>query len=548
MTGEKPYTWTKARPQEVIGRKALLDEVETGLLGDESFALLGGRGMGKTVFLTELVRRLEVRQNVQIELIDELPGERTKSACVAMLADTLGVGEQRSGTVKAVLRAWQTAHPGKKLILLYDDVDDYATERGKRSELGRDFFSALESARQHLDIGVLAAGSLGMFFLGSETMGSSFLSRATTHVLAPFGREELLAWTTPFAAVGGLDDEVVDGLLCFCGGNPAITAFCLEGLWASSPPALEVVVDRIKCFRGRHVSFISAFQRGLGEGTGLSGVWGLFDHIRQHEGPYTKKELEDVLRDAGGEGDLKLEQAFQVLCGAGACRIHSPHEPQYPVDIEVVSSILAMRSGEERGAVAVSLSELLRGDIVWALAQLHRWGRDFFRPVDERAVDASNVTVKKKVKGASVVVPESVFSALLGITLLARGWEWIEREPLQGAGFADLKLRHRNFGGHALIEVKIWPRNDFTAIHDQVCSYDADDAVAWATVMVFAGKVNNWPACYKEKCLAGATSVEELPIPPSDFVVGFAAKGGARPGLVVEHFLVALPEPRKRGR
>ena len=160
MTGEKPYTWTKARPQEVIGRKALLDEVETGLLGDESFALLGGRGMGKTVFLTELVRRLEVRQNVQIELIDELPGERTKSACVAMLADTLGVGEQRSGTVKAVLRAWQTAHPGKKLILLYDDVDDYATERGKRSELGRDFFSALESARQHLDIGVLADGAL----------------------------------------------------------------------------------------------------------------------------------------------------------------------------------------------------------------------------------------------------------------------------------------------------------------------------------------------------------------------------------------------------
>ncbi len=81
------------------------------------------------------------------------------------------------------------------------------------------------------DLGVLAAGSLGIFVV-RDVLGSSFLSRALHVRLRPFDRSTASGLTVQFEAEGrSLTEEVLDVLQLATGGIPALLTFGLQTLW-----------------------------------------------------------------------------------------------------------------------------------------------------------------------------------------------------------------------------------------------------------------------------------------------------------------------------
>lgn len=113
---------------------------------------------------------------------------------------------------------------------------------------------------------------------------------------------------------------------------------------------------------------------------------------------------------------------------------------------------------------------------------------------------------------------------------------------MSGAGYADIKGPHRRFGeAKALVEVKIWPRNDYGDIHDQVIAYFADGVQAFATVMITDIKDPDWRDQFAKACLDGKVDTYEwhLLAPPLEGY--YEARKGEH---TVHHFLLRLPTRR----
>jgi len=88
----------------------------------------------------------------------------------------------------------------------------------------------------------------------------------------------------------------------------------------------------------------------------------------------------------------------------------------------------------------------------------------------------------------------------------------VEREVVTN-GKTDVKGRHGTLPREvAVVEVKIWPRNDYDAVHDQVASYWSAEVAAAAVVMLSDAKIDAWPDDYRAKCLsASGLMVEARP-------------------------------------
>ncbi len=521
-----PYDWQSHHPRVEIPRPRLA-RVAGILAAGGSSVVLGGRGMGKSVFLGQLEAVLD--DDTRVIVIPAPPPRLDVDACLGQLADALAV-EPAFSTRKIVDAYLARDGVPERLVLLFDEFDRYA-ETGSRSSAnppGRGFFNDLEATRRDVRaLGVLATGSLGVYVV-RDVLGSSFLSRALHVSLRPFERAEVARLADPFVERGeGLREEVIDALYLATGGIPALTTYGLQQLWSfRRSPVERDVADLFADFLEEHDEYVRDLLRSISDPSLSRAPLRVLEMIRDHPEPLARAELERAAGELEGPLALNLTDVLKLLQAAGLVRFQGSVVKSNPIVAQPIAGIVNLPSSGCSSDPA--LGELLGRDLARLLAELHRSSADFFRPA----------------KGGKRLVPEAVFAAYLALGFELLGWQ-TEREAQNAAGRTDIKLRRNGSGGVAVIEVKIWGRNDYDDAQRQVESYWSAGVEAGAVVQITDAEIDDWPGTYRRQCLR-QTEIEVLP--PSDepisarFAVTSQTTGGQT--ARVEHFLLRLPRRR----
>ncbi len=506
-----PYNWRQHQPAVEISRPNLA-EVAEELLRGGSGVLLAGRGMGKSVFLRQLRAVLARREGARTVLFPVPPVPRSVEGWLRALAQRLDSRLDKSPSVplrgdpldphEVIESCLAGDRAPERIILLFDEFDRYA---GPAESLraddhpGRDFFNSLEAMRRDFpQVGILAAGGIGIFVF-RDALGSSFLARADKVRLAPFGLEEILRLARPFAEDGReLADDVREALELLTGGNPALATYGLQRLWEIPMPSVRDVATVFTRFEDRQGEFLRDFQLSfapdhLSEAPGK--VWQL---VQDSAGEVTQAQLADACGPNPGVLRLNGADVLDLLESSGLVRVTGSVRAN-PVKVHPVASLLSLPVASMSAPVA-DLATRLAEDLGMLLARLHGSSADFFRPG----------------RGGSGkrLLPEAVFSTYLALGFELLGWQ-AAREAQRGAGRTDLLLRWNGSQELAVVEVKIWGRNDYRDVRRQVESYWASDVEAGAVVMVSDSAPDDWPAVYRDRCLS---AVEPADVVPPDVV------------------------------
>ncbi len=520
-----PYNWQGHQPRVLVPRPQT-QPILRRLLRGGGIWVLAGRGMGKSVFLAQLERAAASLPDVTVARVSTAPPELSYRSCLGRLASELGIPEkglQDSGDLAKRFRERQEVP--HRLIFLFDEFDRYcrAPFDSPGNLAGRDFFNDLEDTRKEHHVGILAAGGIGSFVF-RDVLGSSFLSRARKVLLEPFGSAELELLARPFAERAvGLPQEVLDLLMLSTGGNPALATYGLECLWEEPAPNARKIVEIFENFQLEHRQYLWTIRKSFDDER-LSGaperVW---EMVRQSDGHLPRAELRQACR---GDNLLALDFAdvIDLLQAAGLVRLVGSVKSN-PVSVQPLASILSL---EGRPSLQAGFSERFREDLESILMKLHTLSADFFRP-------GSSGRDKQ-------LVPEATFAGVLALGFLSLGWQ-AEREAQHGAGRTDLKMTHPVVEGKAVIEVKIWGRNDFKDVQRQVESYWSADVVAGAVVMLTDRELAQWPEFYRRDCLdnprleASAIQTRDSPIRAR-----WSCRSQTADGLEarVDHFLLRI--------
>ena len=517
-----PYRWDDRHPSPAIAREELHRRMVPALRDGRSFALVAGRGMGKSVFVAQLQERLADDPSVKTVLFDERPQPLEVAACTAQLAAALDETAAEASPAP-LLKRFLARDGAPRLVLLYDEVDLYVA---RDSTVAVDFFAALENVRQtHAGkLGILVVGGVGVYHLDAR-VASPFLGRATSVQLEPFSLDELRQLAEPFAASGRpLDAATLEALRLLSGGNPLLVVYGLHHLFAEaapSPAALRRVFTR---FREDQHFFVESLYRGIGlEEEDTHGAGRLWRYLHENDPPYPTAELQESV---GNGSPLRLGRAVRLLTASGLIRIHgtASDDPLYASCVPTV-----VRPPGLPESSRAHRAQQFDADLRRLLTRLVRWSLDFY--VDRRGDRAPEL------------VPEKVFSAFLAAGAEEAGWR-VEREAARGPGYSDIQLSHPRFPSFsdAVIEVKVWPRAGYQNAHDQVVSYQVDGSgseQALAVVMLSKPQADDWPSRYRADCLAGAAVTE---LDASDCPSTAILEAKRDDGAAVRHYLVELPK------
>ncbi len=521
-----PYDWQSHHPRVEIPRPSL-GKIATSLAAGGSAVVLGGRGMGKSVFLGQLEAALD--DDTRVIIIPAPPPRLDVDACLAQLADALGV-EPAFNTRKIIDAYLARDGTPERLVLLFDEFDRYAMagNRDSANPPGRGFFNDLEATRRDVkQLGVLATGSLGVFVV-RDVLGSSFLSRALHVSLQPFERAEVARLAEPFIEVGeGLTEEVIDALYLATGGIPALTTYGLQQLWSfQQSPVERDVADVFADFLDEHDEYVRDLLRSIADPSLSQAPLRVLEMIRDHSEPLARAELEEAIGRLEGPLSLNLTDTLKLLQAAGLVRFQGSVVKSNPVVAQPSAGIVNLPSS--RLSSEPALGELLGQDLARLLEKLHRSSADFYRPSE----------------GGKRLVPEAVFAAFLALGFELLGWQ-TEREAQNAAGRTDIKLRRNGSGSVAIIEVKIWGRNDFADAQRQVESYWSAGVEAGAVVQITDSEIDDWPQTYRRRCLT-QMEAEVVPSLDSPIRARFAVTSQATDGQParVEHFLLRLSRRR----
>ena len=224
-----------------------------------------------------------------------------------------------------------------------------------------------------------------------------------------------------------------------------------------------------------------------------------------------------MLREACEEDESPIDvaQAVQLLQAAGLVGVSGSVHAD-PLQIHPIASIINLPA---RRATDADPADRLDADIAIVLAQLHRFGRDFH--------------------GSSALLEEQVFSSLLAVALTSLGWPAIVRETVQAAGYLDLRVQMTKDGHeHAVIEVKIWPRNDYKDIQTQLDAYRVSATHHAVAVTLGERSSIGWADEYERKCLTGGVIVRRST--PPDLVGCWRVETANQQQTT--HFLVQVPK------
>ncbi len=521
-----PYDWQSHNPEIAIPRPDL-GEVADMLAEGGSAVVLGGRGMGKSVFLQQICEILESRGGLRVVVIPVPPPELTVRSCLDQLARALGASEGAFNS-REILDAFFAGHDApKRLVLLFDEFDRYAEKVDRRSTNppGRGFFNDLEATRRDLrGLGVLATGSIGVFVV-RDVLGSSFLARALHVTLSPFRRVEIEHLFRPLIDRGTPPPEaVLDALQLTTGGIPALVTFGLQQLWRlARPPAERDVTDIFTDFVEGYREYVRDLLRAVSDEELTDAPKRVWRRISSGPGALPRAVLEEALGPREGPLRLDLVDALHLLQATGLVRFGSRSlATSDPIVAHPIAGLLNLPASEAPPPIA---REHLRRDLGRLLAKLHRSSADFFRPVDGKRL-----------------VPESVLAAYLALGFELLGWQ-TEREAQNAAGRTDLKLRRNGSGEVVVIEMKIWGRNDYLEAQRQIESYWSAEVVAGAVVQITDSEIHDWVEIYRQRVEKQVTSIAVEPLPGSPIQACLLCKSETLDGLSAEidHFLLRLP-------
>jgi hypothetical protein len=516
-----PYRWQHDQPSHVVPRAELVSQLEGHLRRGVAVKLVGGRGMGKSVLLRQVQARFAGESDTRAVIVPGPPDEATLVACIEDIATRLGLAPLARIAMDALMEA-ATAQGIERIVLLVDEADQYVL-LGASGDLARSWFNRLEALRKGwMDrLSIVVAGGLGLLHLG-HVLGSGLVSRAETCVAEPFGLAELRQLAEPFATHSRpLSDDVLAVLEALSGGNPALATYGLEQLWeevrGEPVTALQTVFGE---FPSRHGDFLRAMNDAVSHSGLVKAPRQILQIVRQRAGGVPQQ----VLREACMIDDPPVDvvQAVQLLRAAGLVGVSGSVHAD-PLQIRPIASIVNLPTQRASGP---QLAERVNDDVARVLGQMHRFGRDFH--------------------GKRALLEEQVFSSLLAVGLSLLGWTAVDREAVQAAGYTDVRVRVTQAGAHGnvVIEIKLWPRNDYDDIQAQLDAYRVSDTVHAIAVMLGERTITDlWAEEYEQQCLAGAT-FERLPPPPD--LVGYWRVNRPSPTTgdtrQTTHFLVQIPK------
>ncbi len=411
-----------------------------------------------------------------------------------------------------------------RLIVLLDELDQYVLQDGS-GVFARAWLNRLETLRRSWTdrFSVLVAGGVGLLHV-SHVLGSGLLSRAEERIMRPFSAADLEELCAPLRDERGAQVEGVtlDVLRTLTGGNPALATYGLAQMWGADRGASDLAEVYARFLEG-HNDFLRAVRDGVSR-RGLVGAPGrVLELLRARSGDVPQSEVRDAC--AGDDPPVDVSQALKVLMAAGLVDVQGLTSAD-PVRASLVSSVLNV--AREARPTGDSVEQLV-ATVGQVLGQIHRFGRDFH---DSRGL-----------------LQEQVFSSMLAVCLAVVGWQKRQklkpaREPLQAAGYPDLVVDVHGGAGHVVIEAKIWPRNDYAKIQEQVDAYRVEETRRCVAVMFGDRDVRGWASDYERVCLTGL-KFRTLPLPPD--VVGHwrVEEGGPiGAGRATDHFLVHVPKRR----
>src|SRR5262245_14644468 len=131
MLRENPYNWTTDDPDPAvtISRQPLIEEAAAVLRAGRGAYVLGGRGMGKSVFVHQLAAHLQALPDTAVILLSAPPTPKTLDAAVLAIATELAMAPAGDGRLDRIIEEYLRQHREvQTVILLYDELDQYTTE------------------------------------------------------------------------------------------------------------------------------------------------------------------------------------------------------------------------------------------------------------------------------------------------------------------------------------------------------------------------------------------------------------------------------------
>lgn len=513
-----PYEWDRHDPEVRLPRTALIDALQGAALRGLGVRLVGGRGMGKSVTLRILAQRLREVARTGVALIEGPPLAGTLSACLDDVANALNVPTGAATSLRDVVDAAERVHGFERVVVLFDEVDQYVQRRVDGEPLGRVWLNHVESVRRNdprKRIGVVAAGGLGLLYL-EHVIGSHFASRAETVALTPLSREELIELAIPFASRGSpLPDGCIDAVLVMTACVPALATFALGALWSIPAASSADVLRAFKRFRQSHSGFIDDVRNAVTHPDLFDAPNKVLRYAEAHAGTVSRDLLLEACTSPDSRRSIPLDRVVELLQAAGLAALDG-HPDDDPVAVRALASVLTL---PPRRSKATTVPERFVADVATVLAQMHRLAKSFYA------------------KGRGLV-DEEVLSASLAIGLDALGWD-TDCEPVQVGGFVDVKARLTGVKGHFLVEAKKYSNDDAADVQAQVDHYRVSET-NHAVVVMFGDEVPTqtpWPDAYIKRCLKGIAH-ERMTDPPDLAAHLRAADAKDR---VTDHLLVALP-------
>src|SRR5262245_50132531 len=93
MPRENPYNWTTDDPDPAVtvSRAPLIEEAAAVLRAGRGAYVLGGRGLGKSVFVHQLAAHLQAQADTRVVVLAGPPAPRTLDAALQAIARELGL-------------------------------------------------------------------------------------------------------------------------------------------------------------------------------------------------------------------------------------------------------------------------------------------------------------------------------------------------------------------------------------------------------------------------------------------------------------------------
>lgn len=399
MAVTSPYDWQSHSPRVQIPR-ADVARVADLLRKNGSAVVMGGRGMGKSVFLGQLKARLERERETRVLLFEAPPAALTIEACLGLLAQSLGVAPNPFSSRHLFDEYFARTDAPERLVMLFDEFDRYA-EKGKASAQppGRGFLNDLEASRRSLPrLGLLATGSIGIFIV-RDVLGSSFLARALHLRLRPLERVDVEKLAGPFSERRApLVSDVLDALQLASGGIPALLTYGFQELWKFEPAGatVDAVTAIFKTFEEEYSEYLRDLLRAVTDRRFSDAPRRVWERIQEDEGTIARADLEAAIGSPSGVLELDLADVLHLLVAVGMVRLESSAIRDDPITVHPIANLLNL---PKVSAAQDNLRKHFLDDVITLLLKLHRSSADFFRPSAE----------------GKRLVPESVFSAHLAL-------------------------------------------------------------------------------------------------------------------------------------